>query len=201
MTYLEAASILELSLLNVNEQSLRRSYRRLCLIWHPDLNSSNKANDMIKKINEANKVLKEYISLQVKFETNTNHHTWQNTTKKQENTKQTSTESDKKIIIPQDWKLLSDEEIKQYILYLIKNINKYSLKYEPHPIYPDMARVVIDDYIEILKLGDLFQICGREIGKDLQETVTQLFQLCMLTYINQKYGEFSNFTNFTQRQR
>ncbi len=58
----DAARILGVSL-NASENEITKTYRQLALRWHPDRNPGNEAqaSEMMKKINEAYAVLKEYV--------------------------------------------------------------------------------------------------------------------------------------------
>jgi len=61
MTINEAAQILGISV-NATAKELQSAFRKLVLKWHPDKHPNDKhAEEMMKKINEAHKVFKEYL--------------------------------------------------------------------------------------------------------------------------------------------
>ena len=48
---LEELDILELT--NINEEYIKKQYRKLALKWHPDKNSDKQSKDKFQKINES----------------------------------------------------------------------------------------------------------------------------------------------------
>lgn len=61
MTINEAAQILGIPL-NATRAQLKKAYRALCMQYHPDKNPDDKhAEEMFKKVNEANQVFLEYL--------------------------------------------------------------------------------------------------------------------------------------------